>query len=205
MSRDANDIDTSSPIELNRYIYTSNNSINKIDPNGLEVEEYGALHQNSNQEKPAAAEVGSGTADTLAEEVAQNNAIEARSIYENTLGDLKYGHRHLTIGRSDIIVNGEKRSILAVNNFGTQREVRAASEAISRLKQVAQEKGWEFEGGELASNVPSEEHAERLIINWARGLGENNKIPIGISNPLGACSTLPLPPLTYWNKRLMSL
>ena len=189
VSRDINNIDSNNPIELNRYVYTSNNSINKIDPNGRELEEYGALNQNSNQEKSATAEVGSGTADTLAEEVAQNNAIEARSIYENTLGDLKYGQRHLTIGRSDIIVNGEKRSILAVNNFGTQREVRAASEAISRLKQVAQEKGWEFEGGELASNVPSEEHAERLIINWARGLGENNRIPIGISNPLGACST----------------
>jgi len=57
ISRDSADVSFNNPIELNRYIYTANNSVNAIDPSGKNFAEYSGgidLGQGKNKELPLA-------------------------------------------------------------------------------------------------------------------------------------------------------
>jgi RHS repeat-associated protein len=189
-SRDSAGINHTNPRELNRYVYVADNPVNAIDPTGMvAIGEY-TLNNSKIEEEGAALRVtGNGVQDVIATETADFNAIEARMIYNNELWmDIPSRARQVTLVRTQVLVNGETREILAVSDFpapNNPREWLAMREAQERLMLLARQYNWEFVGGNMGGGV----HAERYAIDKAIELGiqEGDSLPLGISNPLGPC------------------
>jgi len=185
VSRDINNIDSNNPIELNRYVYTSNNSINKIDPNGRELEEYGALNQNSNQEKSATAELGEETvADADAVVELKIEAQQTKQILRESIKEVSPNNPQapLTFLRAKFVnASGAEEEAATINTF--YGEANSSEYGFNgRLEQISDKAfdsgsyGRNIRGGVRAgSDEADAKHAEELLrdfVQESNGLGK---------------------------------
>jgi len=177
-SRDTNDIDLNNPTELNPYVYTSNNSINRIDPNGRELEEYGELNQQSEKEKAATAKVGAVTDDEFLIEQGRFLQQEAKGSLERAANSVNLSPNQITYGEGEYFdENGILQRFGSSNGFYGESGADNAT-VINKLKEIKSFDNNSFIGGTLEEGATQQTatHAERNAVTFVKKLVTNGKI-----------------------------
>jgi RHS repeat-associated protein len=195
LTRDKNSFPLENPVELNKYVYVANDSVNKIDPEGLAgIVDQSFIKQTLSRTPKVLSTLGKEYVLDQATEMVANFLIGQARDLRNQVSHLIHGEYHLVVGYGVALVNGDIKEIITVRDFYADTSnptepdhiYRNHEDAIEELQEIAKKRGAIFSGGEY----PSDLHAEDHMVKASQKIGADPKTNIvgGVSQTMcGKC------------------